>query len=212
MATAELNVYLIIMLKTFLFGLLVIGFLDCRAQEKEIKNYSTISEQEFLNSLPEGKRNMLEKYQNEAKRKLSTILKTKKVPEANTEQYEVLSFLSREYQIFYVQDILLSEDGKNLGIFFSELCLDGEGNWKINPVLRRIVTVQDLENAKKNYRFKYTLIKGMGEFVEPTEDIDLKKYSRLMQEIFKKEQERKAAQTEALVKLREKINTATNPQ
>ena len=142
------------MLKTFLFGLLVIGFLDCRAQEKEIKNYSTISEQEFLNSLPEGKRNMLEKYQNEAKKKLSTILKTKKVPEANTEQYEVLSFLSREYQIFYVQDILLSEDGKNLGIFFSELCLDGEGNWKINPVLRRIVTVQDLENAKKNYRFK----------------------------------------------------------
>ena len=200
------------MVKNLLLVFFAIGSVDCGAMEKVVQKDPPNSVQEFLNSLPENKRSMLEKYQNEQKEIASTILKTRKLPEVNTDQYEIFSFLSREYQMFYVQDVLLSEDGKHLGIFFSELGLDEKGNWKINPVLKRIIPLEDLENAKKKPRFKYTKTKDMGDFIEPSEAEDLKRYSRFMQDIFKEEEQRKEAQTKVLIKIREKGKSPTNPQ
>ena len=112
-----------------LVAISMLGLLRCNAEENKSETSITPAAQEFLKTLPEIKRLMLEKFEKVQKEKASEILKTRKIPKTDNNQYEKQFYFSRDYRLFYVQEVLLSEDGKTVGVFFSELSLDKNGRW-----------------------------------------------------------------------------------
>ena len=127
--------------------------------------------------------------------------------------YEIHVSLSQEVQRFYVQEVILSEDHKKIGIFSAEMILDENEDWKIaRPITRLIVDLDDLKDPSKNQTFRYSSIEGAVKHIEPTKPWVIEDYSRFMQDVLKEEAKWKEAQKEIRDKLRVKIKSRTNPQ
>lgn len=134
--------------------------------------------------LPEDKRKMLRKSQQELGRRLSEMERTGRIPKPDPSKYEILWTMSKEHQRFYVEEILLSEDESLIGIFSADMKLDPNGEWVLGTISPKFVRVEDLKNQEKNYRFKLTPSRGWIKLIQPSETGRKKEYSRFMKDVF----------------------------
>jgi len=168
-----------------------------------------------VQNLPPDKQKLYQKYAEHVAKGFHLIKNDKpfKPPFKDVSNYEILVSLSQEMQRFYVQEVILSEDHKKIGIFSAEIILDEKEDWKIaKPITRWIVDLDDLKDPAKNQTFRYSSIEGAGKFIEPSKPWVIEDYSRFMQDVLKEEAERKEAQEKVLIKIRDKNKSATNPQ
>lgn len=141
-------------------------------------------ELKFQQDLPEDKRAMLRKIQQELGQSLGEMERTGGIPIPNPSKYEILWTMSKENQRFYVEEILLSEDESLIGIFSADMKLGPSGEWVPGSISPKFVRVEDLKNQEKNYRFKLTPSRGRTELIQPSEIGKKKEYSRFMKDVF----------------------------